>query len=119
MKNKLCELIEVYSALKVLKNLFSSEFGISLDHGVLLQEIAECSSTISSLGVKYSMTRNVMNRIVGDLESMELIKEDTERINKYVKYTRYFIVTQKGEELLNTIYESGVIPNFVFNRSEK
>ena len=55
-----------------------------------------------------------MNRILGGLESMGLITEDTKRENKYVKYTRYFIVTEEGTALLKLIYDSDIIPAFIF-----
>lgn len=118
MKNSLCNLKRPWFAFNKTKKLFSSEFGISLDQGVLLQEIAECSSTASTLVYKYSMTRQVMDHILLGLEDLGLITEDTTRENKYYARTRYLIVTEKGKSVLKSIHESDILPLFVLHEHE-
>jgi len=114
--NTLCKLIDVTRVLNSIEKIFSTHFGILLQHALVLQELSEASRSMTSLSVLFNTTTPNMMRIVRYLRDSGYIEIDTTRENKYHYHNQYLILTKKGQKLLETISESEYIPLFEIKR---
>lgn len=110
--NKLWDLKEVTRALNRIEKIFSTQFGISLDHALVLQELSEASRTMTMLSALFTTTTPNMMRITHYLLKEGYIEIDTTRENISHYHCQYLRITHTGQKLLEEIAESEYIPLF-------
>lgn len=106
INNNLRQFVKITTAINKLSLVFSSEFGISFKHALLLQELSESPNIKEQLEKIYPFS---IPEIIQILESDKLIKEITMK-NAKTANARYYTVTPKGKRLLEQINDSGLIP---------
>lgn len=106
LHNNLRHVIRITTVVNKLRLVFSSEFGISFNHALLLQELSESPNIKEQLEKTYPFS---VSECIHTLESDTLIKEIKMK-NAKTANARYFTVTPKGKRLLEQINDSGLIP---------
>lgn len=96
----ICTLRNIYKAVNQCEKEFSTKFGLTLNEAMVLCSLETKSLCASELAEVTDMQCSQTSKILKSLEDKDLIKRT---LGKTDKRNMFFILSEKGESMLETI----------------
>lgn len=119
MTNILTHYFDLVVQFNRMERYIESEYLLTLEEFRILLELYCESRTWTYLRYELNMTTRILNATLDMLRSKGLITVDTKRAHSRSNLAHYLIVSEKGEALLQTMYERELFSPFVKNTTSE